>query len=270
MTHQLRWLPQSALRRYCGPYIGYDLRGEPGRHRGVPSGWLTVVLAFDRPTDLAWLGEEAGRGRFWALASGLHTRSVDIRHDGWQHGIQLALTPWGCRALLGMPASALARDIVPLGEVLPRLDHEAIAAADWPERFRLLDRALMVAADRHSRPHVSPRPEVAQAWRLVRRTHGTVRVGDVAEELSWSRRHLSAQFRAEIGLTVKEAVKVTRFEYACGLLTSGVGAAEVAVRAGYADQSHLTREFGELAGYAPMEYLRAEFPFLQDSAGTQG
>jgi AraC-like DNA-binding protein len=52
-------------------------------------------------------------------------------------------------------------------------------------------------------------------------------------------------------------------------VTAGSRLADAAALAGYADQAHLTREWRELAGYAPTEYLRVELPFLQDDGGAQ-
>lgn len=46
--------------------------------------------------------------------------------------------------------------------------------------------------------------------------------------------------------------------------------ADISASCGYADQAHLTREWRELAGYSPSEWLRAELPFLQDLASLAG
>ena len=66
-------------------------------------------------------------------------------------------------------------------------------------------------------------------------------------------------------------------EHACELLlrASRPSLAEAAVHAGYYDQSHLTREWAELAGCAPTAWLAEElhdparmdeeFPFVQDA-----
>ena len=60
----LRRRPHPALREYVDPYIGYRHPAPaPGRHRGMPSDRLTVVIAFDEPIDLAWHGHEDTRGR---------------------------------------------------------------------------------------------------------------------------------------------------------------------------------------------------------------
>ena len=57
--------------------------------------------------------------------------------------------------------------------------------------------------------------------------------------------------------------RLGRFQASRALL-GRVPLAEVAQRCGYADQSHLTREWGEFAGCPPTTWLREEFPFLQD------
>jgi len=262
----LRRSPHPALRAYVDPYIGYRHRAPvPGRHRGMPSDRLTVVIAFDEPIDLAWHGHEETRGRYWGLASGLHSVPVDIRHDGRQHGLQLGLTPLGCRALLGVPAAALARTLVSLDDLLHLPAYDELVTATWEERFAVLDRALLAAAAAHS-PARLPHPELARAWSLVERTGGTARVADLASAVGWSRRRLGGRFRAEFGLTPKEAARVTRFDRSRQRVAAGQPLAEVAAVSGYADQPHLNREWREISGYSPREYLRAEHPFVQDPA----
>jgi len=45
-----------------------------------------------------------GPGQYVSLVGGLHTTPALITHEGRQSGIQLALSPLGARALLGLPA----------------------------------------------------------------------------------------------------------------------------------------------------------------------
>jgi AraC-like DNA-binding protein len=255
--------PHPGLRDCVEWYVGYRHVSAPGVHHGLPSGSLTVVIAFGEPVDLAWSGALGSRARFWMVASGLHSRPALITHSGRQHGVQLALTPLGARRLFGMPAAALAREFVPL-TVLP---HDELAAGSWQERFAALDRALLDLLDRHVRDGVPP--EVLRAWQLLDRSGGRIRVGELADEVGWSRRHLGQRFVGELGITPKEAARVFRFQHSRKLVTAGRRLADAAAVAGYADQAHLTREWRALAGYAPTEYLREELPFLQDDGGPR-
>ena len=43
-------------------------------------------------------------GDYDTLLGGLHARPALIAHGGAQSGVQVALSPPGCRALLGVPA----------------------------------------------------------------------------------------------------------------------------------------------------------------------
>jgi AraC-like DNA-binding protein len=255
------------LRGLVVSYHGYRMTDlPPGVHRGLPSTALTVVIAFDEPLDVGWLGDDGSRGRHWAMASGLHVGPALIRHHGFQHGVQLGLTPAGSRALLGIPAAALAGELVGLDELLGTRSvelYDGLAnAASWAARFDVLDRFL---SSRLGDGLSDVRPELTHVWRRLERRGGRVRVDDLAGELGWSRRHLAGQFRREFGVTPKELARVVRFQRARSLLP-GKRLAQVAAEAGFADQSHLAREWRELAGCSPSRWLREEFPFVQDGS----
>ncbi|MER6875147.1 helix-turn-helix transcriptional regulator, partial [Amycolatopsis sp. NPDC000673] len=110
-----------------------------------------------------------------------------------------------------------------------------------------------------------PPPELNRAWHELRRSGGLLRVGDLADEVGWSRRHLGERFRAELGLAPKQAARVLRFERAVRLLRSGRrDLAGIAYAAGYYDQAHFTNEWRSLAGCSPRTWMAEELPFLQD------
>ena len=101
--------PAPDLRSLVTSYTGYRIRGAPaGVHRGLPSRSLTVVLTIEGTVDIGGARRARGYGSYRALASGLHDDVVLIEHDGNQNGLQADLTPLGARALLGLPAGALA------------------------------------------------------------------------------------------------------------------------------------------------------------------
>src|SRR5262249_3970784 len=113
---------------------------------------------------------------------------------------------------------------------------------------------------------VEPAPQVAWAWRRLLAAQGTLPIESLARELGWSRRHLAERFRREIGLAPKVAARVLRWEHACAMLARPgrrSRLADVAADCGYADQSHLTREWVALSGLTPRAWLADELPFLQ-------
>lgn len=258
-----------ALAAYVTSVTAYDVDlGAPGVHRGLPSTELTFVLPVGEPLDVGWRGQPGSRGSRWSTLSGLHAQPAEIHHDGRQVGVQLALTTAGAAALFGVPAAALAGELVELDEVEVATElrdlPERLAACAPGDRAATVQRALLdrlAASEAPARP-----PAVGRA--LARLTRGD-RVTDVAAEVGYSRRHLSSLVRRECGLTPQEMRRIGRFGRSRTFL-GRMPLAEVAMRCGYADQAHLTREWVALAGCPPSTWLREEFPFLQDLPADHG
>jgi AraC-like DNA-binding protein len=247
------------LRELVHSYVGYTERTvAPLRRREVPSGFITLIISFGDPMRVT-----IGPGQtVTSFVAGLHEQPAITEHAGRQQGIEIRLTPLGGYALLHTPMHLLANTVVDLpalvgGSLVDRL----ACAPDWAARFALLDTALAGLLDA-GRPAA---PEVAWAWHRLRASAGRISVADLTGEVGWSRRHLAARFREQVGLTPKAAARVLRFERALGLLRPGSSLAGVAVAAGFYDQAHLHRDFRALAGCTPTEYLAAQLP---DGGGT--
>ncbi len=269
-------LPAPALRSFIASYSGFRQAGvPPARHAGLPSPYMTVIFTLDEPLTIAAHPDPAQPGGdFVTLAGGLHTSPALVTHEGYQSGIQIALSPLGARALLGLPASELVSIDVEATEVCGRLATEIQqrirAAATWPDRFAVLDQALSArlhASQDGGRHEVSA--EVRFAWQRLLATGGTIPVAELAQETGWGGRHLRAKFAKELGLTPKAAARVVRFDRARGLLQRRAASgrplelAALAAHCGYYDQAHMDADFRALAGSAPTTWLVREFRNLQ-------
>ena len=155
-------VPAPRLLALVHRYRGYRYEGfAPGRHLGLPSRHLTVVLSLGAPTRLAALPNPAQPpGEYSTLVSGLHTRPAAIAHDGAQYGGQLDLTPAGACSLFALPSAELAGHTVGLDALISRQACELAAAPDGAARFAVLDEALSRRVDR--RPAVPDRVERAR------------------------------------------------------------------------------------------------------------
>ncbi|OYX71892.1 MAG: hypothetical protein B7Y85_13400 [Brevundimonas sp. 32-68-21] len=65
---------------------------------------------------------------------------------------------------------------------------------------------------------------------------------------------LARRYRRHFGRSPAAAIRQARADRAAGRLARGVDLAELAALGGYADQSHLTREFGHIYGLTPGRY----------------
>jgi len=272
-----------ALRDAVVAADAYDLvLGSPGAHRAVPSTTVTVVLPLGDPLDVAWLDERGSRRRAWSLVAGLHVRPAVLRHDGLMRGLQVSLTPWGARTLLGVPAGEMSGLLLGLDDVasslrtLPERVADAEAArspgAGGTAAASVVQQVLLDAIVRGGAPPVPP-----AARRALALLASGVPAAAAARELGCSRRRLHGLVRTETGLSPTQYRRVARFQRARRLLvgqsrggsrTSGL--ADVAARCGFADQAHLAREFVALAGCSPSVWLHEEFPFVQDPPSPGG
>jgi AraC-like DNA-binding protein len=83
-------------------------------------------------------------------------------------------------------------------------------------------------------------------------------VGTLARELAISERQLRRRFHAAVGYGPGTLARVLRFRRFLSLLDrGGDDLAGLAFDAGYADQSHLTRESRRLAGLSPRGVIQA-------------
>lgn len=260
---------EARIPRGLQPFIesmaGYRIAGVPaGVHIGMPSGTVSLILALDAPLDL--VGADGRRGRYDTVLAGLHAGPALIRHDGYQHGVQLDLTPAGASLLVGGPAAEVSGTSVDLGQIIgpsARRLHERLSLTPgWEERFALVTQTLF--AGRETR--WEPRAEVRHAWRLLRGSRGRRPIHEVAHEVGWSARHLGERFRDEFGHTPKTTARVLRFQESQRLVARRAPLVDVAMVCGYSDQSHLNRDWLEMAGTSPTRWLRDDQLARHDAA----
>jgi AraC-like DNA-binding protein len=245
--------PHPALRGVVRRAADFHERPAPVRRPEAPLAGVVVIVSLG--PDMEIDGRQTG-----SFVAGVWDRPTVTGHRGEQAGYQLELDLLGARRLLGVPLRELANRLVALEDVLGPLATELAerlaGAPDGAARHALAQRLL---ARRLHDDHGAA-PEVAHALRRLRATSGAARVEALAAEVGWSRRHLAARFRDELGLPPKALARLIRVERAAQRVRAGEPLADVAYDSGYADQPHFNRDFRELVGCAP-----GEFPFVQDA-----
>lgn len=259
--------PAPRLDRWVKRYQAFSWTGgEPGVHRGLPSGNLAFIVSLSEPTHVVGMPGAQSPGRFRALLGGLHTKPAVIAHPGHGAGIEIEVTPLGCRSLFGLPAGALANTLVELEDVLgplgAQLVERAHASSNWSTRFAVVDDVLSQALG----PPAHIASELECAWSLIVDSGGRMRIDQVAAQTGWSRRHLSKKFRSEFGITPKTVGRLARFERTCRLLDRGMDLADAAAAGGFYDQAHLTHEWRDLVGVTPVAWMTDDLRDRDDGA----
>lgn len=241
--------PSGRLSSLVRDYRYYRDPGGPSRQH-VPSDTLTLIFNLGGELDIA--DPDRSRRRLRAgevYLGGLQTRLATTAPYGPQSGIIVGMSPIGAyRLLRGLPQyelldrSTLVRDTGNVGEQLAD-------AADDRSRFGIVDAFL---SDRLTLSRECP--ELHYAWTRLRRARGRLRIGDLTEELGWSRKRLGERFREYVGLTPKAAARLLRFDHAVSLAEAGgMSWAAISAACGYADQAHLSREVRRFSGRSPRQ-----------------
>lgn len=248
--------PGSLLRDRVLGYLGFPPKTPlPPVRRFIPMGTVLLMLEFG-PAP----GQMVTGGRRLRLpvqpAVGLHDHAVMLEPQP-AHGITIMLTPPGAHALFGVALRELANTFTGAGDLLGNkvalLVERLVDIPDWPARFALLDRTL--AAWLASGPQ--PAAAITRAWRRLYESGGRLRITDLAAEIGTSRRYLEKRFDEQVGLTPKTLARIVRLQGTANLITATAcrDLASVAGACGYSDHAHLDREFKDILGCTPTEFL---------------
>jgi AraC-like DNA-binding protein len=252
-------------------YVGYEEWEASGfLRREMPRHGVALILGFGDSMEVFTRKAEGPVRTLGAFVVGNQSGSSLTGVGGHQLGVQVELTPSGALAFFG-DVGDLNDAAIPLDEALgaggTRLVGRLSETPSWEARLQLLDEFF--GSD--DAPALSP--EVAWLRRQLETSKGRARVEPLMDETGWSRRYVTARFRRQLGVAPKAYARLLRFEHASALLggmSPGRTLADVAMEAGYYDQSHLTRDFVALAGMTPSAYaadavLAPEVRFVQDA-----
>ncbi|WP_445143354.1 helix-turn-helix domain-containing protein [Dyella sp. Tek66A03] len=102
---------------------------------------------------------------------------------------------------------------------------------------------------------------------MLTRLDSKVDARELAEMCGISTSHLRRAFFASTGQSLHRWVVRQRIDQACGdLLATSLPTAEIALRWGFSDQSHLTRTFAAILGMTPARWKRAHSTMAPVSA----
>lgn len=103
---------------------------------------------------------------------------------------------------------------------------------------------------------------------LISQSHGQVKVKEVARQSCYSERQLNRVFLTQVGMSVKNYARLTRFNYVLKhIQKSPCFFSALSQQAGYFDQAHFDKDFKAISGVTPRDYLKFMSDFYYD--GTE-
>ncbi|MGM9692401.1 MAG: DUF6597 domain-containing transcriptional factor [Alloprevotella sp.] len=274
--------PSAPLQPYVRHYwvLKCTDTGQEMRQRVLP--WGCVQLAFHKGRQLfsQTLGKEQPRH----FACGQETGYADLCYRGEVEMIAVALQPYAARLFFAQPPVLFKDDYVDLEDLedngLAELARKIEDTANTHHCIALLEQFLLrrlCGGDDYNCRRLA-----AAVRRIEAQPHlKAARLADVA---CLSVRQFSRIFSENVGLTPKDFSRIIKVQRAIYMFQysrlrqanqvnpialagpkiedfRAVNFAETAAACGFADQSHMIKEFKCLTGYTPKEYLAAGVPY---------
>jgi AraC-like DNA-binding protein len=228
-----------------------------------PGGAPDVLVLPDGCTDLIFRGGTDG-GRLFASALIERPMLIGGAEAGWFVGVRFR--PAMARAILDIdPVDCRDREVpartIDVG--FAALEEQLMNCASPDAAFVILRDAVNARLARRENA-TAPR-RVREAVALLARGGEVHRV---ARALGMSERSLHRDLVRWSGLAPKPLARILRMQRCLAALRNGrMPLALLALRLGYADQAHMTRELKTLAGVTPRDVIRAApVRNLQDAA----
>jgi len=253
MQHQ-EFEPPEELRDTikCFWYNSRDFGETESSFEVQPDGYAEIIFHFG--DILSMVCNEGLRPLPSPFMMGLLNQPVLFHTENRLEIVGIRCFPWTVFDLLGLPSGKDGVRIFehPIAQLQPTLN-KWINAGKVAEALAEVKQYFLDA-----RLHVADNSMLFKAGFAMRKANGTMPVSQVAAAAHATVRTLERNFKQSSGYSIKDVSGLIRFEQVRNQLwlNPDCNLASVAHELGYADQSHLSREFKRYSGTTPAAFAR--------------
>lgn len=241
---------QDAIQNFW--YLSRDFGETPAAFEVMPDGYAEIIFYFGSSCSIV-----TGAG-LQPLPSpfltGLLNKPVNFYSQNRLDIIGIRCLPWAVFELLGLPAGKDGVRVFnhPIAQLQPVLQ-KLVSAGKITEALAAVQQYFLQA-----RAQVKTNTMLFKAGVAMQGANGTMPVNKVAAAAHATVRTLERNFKKLSGYTVKDVSALMRFEQVRDRLwcSPDTNLAGLAAELGYADQSHLGREFKRYSGTTPLAFAR--------------
>lgn len=247
-------LPAEPLRAWIDHYW-VSLDNDCPAHVILPDGSIDLVIHQGRADAAAWV-------------YGTTTSSLNVDLERGAHYVGIRFKPGQGRHFLKAATKELTDRRESVSSLLPFSIDPVVGHVGNTDVFARIDAILLTYL-----ASAQPAPErIDAAVNLIAGARGMLRIEQAADAFGTGRRQFERVFMDAVGIAPKLFSSIVRFHRAGRLLREMPAVpttlADIAYTCGYADQSHMNRDFRRLAGMAPSAFALRHVAFVQDDAAS--
>ena len=237
-------------------------------HRALPDNCIELIFYCKGKLAISSLAGDEGN----TFASGVFGQAQKFRQfktNSNFHLFGVYLYPYSIKLLFNLPSYHLCNE---------KIDSETL----WGLQGKMLEEQIMLADTDDQRVVLASNffldriKVVANHYRAfahrvksVVDNNSILSIPSFAHDCNLSRRQFERKFNEFSGLSPKDFFKIGRFKNALKAIDQrSKSLAQIAMDAGYYDQSHFNNEFKKFSGYSPKEYA-VNYPDEIDTRATR-
>jgi AraC-like DNA-binding protein len=196
-----------------------------------------------------------------AMVMGQRTKSFDILPTGNVDTFAICFYPIGFANFVTTPLEKLVDKETPISELFDQsdaeiLEQQMIHATDTMQRIDIIEKFFMkILIKKNTISNI-----VKSTVDILLMTNGKTSISEILTDDISKRRQLERHFKKQIGISPKQLSKAIRLQATINLLLNKKSETltEIAYESDYFDQNHFIKDFKELVGVTPKEYLNNE------------
>ncbi len=252
--------PRSPLNLLIDNYVYYNgFEVSYKMEKLLPDGTVNIVINLTGNPKNIYGNEDLNLvGTFKkGLIAGIHKDYITKDSDGDSEMIVIQFKPGGAFPFFNFPLSELTGKIIELDEIWGRKFwdlREKLSESPTPKRcFNILDNYFIKQLKRDSIEN----PFIKYAVDAIKLYPAVFAVKRLTQKIGYSQKHLIDIFKKEVGVSPKLYMRLVRFQRVIQQIENQkeVDWSEIALSAGFYDQSHFANEFKRFCGMNPTTYL---------------
>lgn len=234
----------------------------------VPNGCIELIIHLTN--DHCELIKESSWGKSPEFTLiGLHTKPYDVKFDQLVQVFGIRFNPEGIYDIFGVPPSVFTSTFENGNDVLGKGFKDYCSrlreTQNITDKIELTENFLLKKLGKRN----LGADYVDLALEIIRKNHGIVSLKELIYQIPIGARQLQRLFKKRFGITVKEYMRLSRFNAIQKYMQSQrVNLTELTYDVGFADQSHFIKEFKLLAGVRPSGFLKEKENFIANPANT--